>query len=76
LGVVLSCVGYVAIQESAARDVANLVVNILGIAALGLTAAMLDWHDEDRRTAVPAPAIGIRRPSGTASEPVDDRKCS
>jgi hypothetical protein len=42
VGLMLSCVGYVVIQESRAPDIANPAVNILGITILFLTAAMLD----------------------------------
>jgi hypothetical protein len=56
MGLVLSCIGYVMIQESGAPNLANLAVNILGIAILLLTAAMLDRREDGRPAAVaPSP---------------------
>jgi hypothetical protein len=56
MGLVLSCIGYVMIQESSAPNLANLAVNILGIAILLLTAAILDWREDGRLAAVaPSP---------------------
>ncbi len=67
LGLVLSCIGYVVIQESGARNVANLAVNILGIMILVLTAAMLDRRAEARRVADSASAKRLRRPGRAAA---------
>ncbi|MGD0290317.1 MAG: OpgC domain-containing protein [Candidatus Binataceae bacterium] len=61
MGLVLSCIGYVVIQESGARNVANVAVNVLGISILVLTAAMLDRFDDARRVAPAASALPIRR---------------
>ena len=61
----LSSVGYVVIQESSARAVANLEVNVVGIALLLLTAVMLDRRDDARRAA--APALRIRREGSAAA---------
>jgi hypothetical protein len=65
LGLLLSCVGYVVIQESSARAVANLEVNVVGISLLLLTAVMLDRRDDARRAA--APALRIRREGSAAA---------
>jgi len=62
MGLVLSCLGYVVIQESGARNAANLAVNVFGIAILVLTATMLDRRDASRRGAITPAAIGIRPP--------------
>ena len=66
LGLVLSSVGYVVIQESSSRNIANLAVNTLGISTLFLTAAILDRRDEAKRVAVPASAL-IRRRAASSS---------
>jgi len=55
-GVVLSCVGYVVITESASKAMANWAVNLLGIVALFSLAAMLDWSSQRRRLALLSPA--------------------
>lgn len=59
VGLALSCVGFVVIQESGAPNVANLAVNILGIAILFLTAAMLDRRGLTRRPAAPASPFSL-----------------
>jgi hypothetical protein len=59
MGLVLSCIGYVVIQESGARNVANVAVNVLGISILVLTAAMLDRFDDARRVAPASSALSI-----------------
>jgi hypothetical protein len=59
VGLALSCVGFVVIQESGAPNVANLAVNILGIAILFLTAALLDRRDLSRRPAIAASPLGV-----------------
>ena len=66
LGLVLSCIGYVVIQESAAKGIANFAVNVVGIAALVGTAMFLDWR-EDARRAVPAMGLRIRREGSAAA---------
>ncbi|MEA2681553.1 MAG: hypothetical protein QOK03_3275 [Candidatus Binataceae bacterium] len=48
LGLVLSCIGYVMIEESRAPNFANLFVNILGISILLLTAEILDRRADGR----------------------------
>jgi hypothetical protein len=58
VGLMLSCVGYVIIQESGAPNIANFAVNILGIGILFLTAGVLDRHANGRR-AMPVSAIGV-----------------
>ena len=58
---------YVIIQESTARDLANLAVNILGILLMFVTAAVLDRRAEARRAAVPASAIRIRKAGSAAA---------
>lgn len=56
MGLVLSSVGYVMIQESPAPHLANLAVNIVGISTLLLTAAMLERRADERVEALaPAP---------------------
>ena len=55
-GVVLSCVGYVVITESASKAMTNWAVNLLGIVALFSLAAMLDWSSQRRRLALLSPA--------------------
>ena len=65
MGLVLSCIGYVVIQESGARSVANLAVNVLGIAILILTAMLLDRRSGSRRGAI-APAAMMMPRSGSA----------
>jgi hypothetical protein len=65
LGLLLSCVGYVVIQESGARAIANLEVNVVGISVLLLTAVILDRRDDARRVA--APALRIRREGSAAA---------
>ena len=67
MGLALSCIGYVIIQESTARDLANLAVNILGILLMFVTAAVLDRRAEARRAAVPASAIRIRKAGSAAA---------
>ncbi len=67
MGLVLSCIGYVVIQESGARMVANLAVNILGIAILMLTAALLDRRSAARRGAISPAAMGIRPSDGAVA---------
>ena len=66
LGLVLSCVGYVVIQESGAKGIANFAVNVVGIAMLVGTAMFLDWR-EDARRAVPAMDLRIRRQGSAAA---------
>jgi hypothetical protein len=61
VGLMLSCVGYVIIQESGAPNIANFAVNILGIGILFLTAGVLDRHANGRR-AMPVSAIGAGNP--------------
>ncbi|HKF28731.1 MAG TPA: OpgC domain-containing protein [Candidatus Binataceae bacterium] len=65
LGLLFSCVGYVVIQESSARAIANLEVNVVGISLLILTAVILDRRDEARRAA--APALRIRSQGSAAA---------
>lgn len=55
VGLALSCVGFVIIQESGVPNVANLAVNILGIAILFMTAALLDRLNHKQR-AEPSPS--------------------
>lgn len=51
LGVVLSCAGYIVMQESSSKLFANFVVNLAGILILFLLALSLDWYREGRRLA-------------------------
>jgi hypothetical protein len=67
MGLVLSCVGYVAIQESGARNVANIAVNVVGIAILMLTATLLDRRAASRRGAISPAAMVIRPPGGVVA---------
>jgi hypothetical protein len=62
VGLLLSCIGYVVIQESGAPNVANLAVNILGISIMFLTAGILD-----RRRAIAVLAPGGANQGGTTT---------
>jgi hypothetical protein len=67
MGLVLSCIGYVMIQESGAPYLVNLAVNILGISTLLLTASMLDRRAEGRLAAVaPSPIRASERLSSVS----------
>ena len=66
LFLVLSCVVYVVIQESASKGIANFAVNAIGIAMLVLTAMFLDRR-EDARRGVPAMGLRIRREGSAAA---------
>ena len=66
LGLVLSCIGYVVIQESAAKGLATFAVNVVGIAMTVGTAMFLDWREDARRT-VPAVGMRIRREGSAAA---------
>ena len=61
MGLVLSCIGYVMIQESGAPSLANLAVNILGISILLLTASMLDRRADGRLAAVAPSPIRVTK---------------
>jgi hypothetical protein len=67
LGLLLSNLGFVIVQQSTARNVAYIAVNALGISLLFLTASVLDRRDEARRSAVPASALRIRRQGSAAA---------
>lgn len=53
-GVVLSCVSYVVVTESASKATANWIVNLFGILALFSLAAILDWSGRRKRQAATA----------------------
>ena len=65
LGLVLSVLGYVVIQESAAKGMATFAVNVAGIALMVIVAMFLDWR-QDRR-AVPAAELRLRREGSAAA---------
>lgn len=67
MGLVLSCLGYVFITESGTPNLANLVVNVAGIALMIGTSAFLDRRDEARRAGVPASALRIRKAGSAAA---------
>lgn len=52
-GVLLSCISYVVVTESASKAMANWMVNLLGIVTLFLLATMLDWLSQRRRFVAP-----------------------
>jgi hypothetical protein len=65
MGLVLSCIGYVLIEESGEPNLAKVMVNILGITTLLATAAMLDRRADGRLgTVAPVP---IRATKGLSS---------
>jgi hypothetical protein len=64
-GLVLSCLGYVITQESAAKDFANFAVNAAGIAILFATALVLDKREGFRLPS--APAATMQRPGRAAA---------
>jgi len=65
MGLVLSCIGYVMIEESGVPNLAKVTVNILGITILLLTAALLDRRADGRLgTIAPTP---IRATKGLSS---------
>ncbi|MGO9604490.1 MAG: OpgC family protein [Candidatus Binataceae bacterium] len=62
LGLVLSCIGCVVIQEVGSTRIAHMAVNAFGISALFVVAAMLDRLKETRRPVLAVvPAIATAR---------------
>jgi hypothetical protein len=61
MGLVLSSIGYVLIEESGVPNLAKLTVNILGIAILVMTAAMLDRRADGRLGTVAPTPIGTTK---------------
>jgi hypothetical protein len=66
LGLLFSCIGYVVIQECAAKAIANLGVNVIGIALLVMTALVLDRLEVSRKAVAPA-TLRLRREGSAAA---------
>jgi len=65
LGLLLSCIAYVIVQESTTREAAYMAVNLLGIAILFAAAAILDRRGQARLAV--RPAIRIRKEGSAAA---------
>ncbi len=65
LSILLSVLGHFLMSEIASGFSMQLAVNVVGIAAMCLTAAMLDWYREVQRTPLtPAMPVGSQRGDG------------
>jgi hypothetical protein len=67
LSILLSALGHFLLSELAAGLVMQLVVNVVGIAALCLTAAMIDWYRSLQMVPERHPAGATNAPSGGGS---------
>jgi hypothetical protein len=67
LGMVLSCVGYVAIEETASKGVMKFAVNVIGLAILVLTGVLLDRRNGFKREALRVPALRMTTKSSAVA---------